>query len=388
MTGISSVKGPPMYENWRAELEGSQPNGAYEVPLFTDAHITGMITDGYGPYQFINTVPGFEGRGTLRPSIVLRVENRLNFEDNSREETQEDHYHGGNLADEVASLVSLCLGIRAKSGHVSRDFSRGGDPRGIPRALGWTNDPVLLKNTERLILPNASGTHNLNSDLMPILSLPLVSPFDATALIRAARLYQDSLWIVESEPNLSWIMLVSAIETAANHWRNSRQSDVDRLQEWNSELVDLLREKGGDELLSQVAAQIAHLTGATKKFLDFIFHFLPAPPDSRPEKWAQHPWSKNKLKATLQKIYTYRSRALHGGTPFPAPMCKPPFLQSNNAFEEKPSAISISMGGHTWVAKDIPIYLHTFEYIVRNALLKWWESMIPQPDPAIREPAN
>lgn len=376
MTGMGNAKGPPIYENWQAERKGVQSEWAYEVPLFTDAHITGMITEGYGPYQFINTVPGFEGRGTLRPSIVLRIENHIDFEDSSHEETQEEHYHGGSFADEIASLVSLCLGIRIKAGHISRDFSRAGDPRGIPRAWGWTSDPILLKNPGRLILPGALETRNLNSGLLPLLTLPLINSIDAIALVRAARLYQESLWIVESEPNLSWIMLVSAIETAANHWRNSKDSDIDRLRDWNSDLVDLLKEKGGNELLSQVATQIAHLTGATKKFVDFIFHFLPDPPEIRPKKWAQHPWSKNKLRTTLQKIYSYRSRALHGGTPFPAPMCQPPFLRSDNAFEEKPSAISISMGAHTWVAKDIPLYFHTFEYIVRNALINWWESMI------------
>jgi len=34
------------------------------------------------------------------------------------------------------------------------------------------------------------------------------------ALTRAARLYQDALWMIESEPSLAWLLLVSAIETA------------------------------------------------------------------------------------------------------------------------------------------------------------------------------
>ena len=31
--------------------------------------------------------------------------------------------------------------------------------------------------------------------------------------------------------------------------------------------------------------------------------------------------------------------------------------------------------GSVWVAQDLPMLLHIFEYIVRKTLLKWWESM-------------
>jgi hypothetical protein len=41
---------------------------------------------------------------------------------------------------------------------------------------------------------------------------------------RAARLYQDALWIVESEPNLAWIMLVSTVETAAKEWSDKNHN--------------------------------------------------------------------------------------------------------------------------------------------------------------------
>src|SRR5687768_13783070 len=49
--------GPAIHANWREMLKGVVTTTLYEVPIFTDAQITGMITEGYGPYQFLNTVP-------------------------------------------------------------------------------------------------------------------------------------------------------------------------------------------------------------------------------------------------------------------------------------------------------------------------------------------
>ena len=64
-----------------------------------------------------------------------------------------------------------------------------------------------------------------------ISSLPSLGAEQAIALVRSARLYQDALWLAESEPNLSWLLLVSAIETAANLWRSRKDLPLERLKE-------------------------------------------------------------------------------------------------------------------------------------------------------------
>jgi len=43
-----------------------------------------------------------------------------------------------------------------------------------------------------------------------------------------------------------------------------------------------------------------------------------------------------------------------------------------DASAEKLFSLASSAMDGTWVAKDTPILLHTFEYIVRNALIAWW----------------
>ena len=43
----------------------------------------------------------------------------------------------------------------------------------------------------------------------------------------------------------------------------------------------------------------------------------------------------------------------------------------------------MSTGGGTWLAKDIPILFHTFEYMARHALLKWWREGTPEQEPSL-----
>jgi hypothetical protein len=171
-------------------------------------------------------------------------------------------------------------------------------------------------------------------------------------------------------------MLVSAVETAGNHWRKGTDTPLKRLKAAKPELAELLQSTGIEKLTEQVANHIADTMKSTKKFLDFMSTFMPPPPGRRPGEWAQHPWESGSLKKTMRLIYSYRSMALHDGRPFPASMCEPPFrLQDWNAPTEKPVGLASSMLGRTWLAKDTPMLLQTFEYIVRNALLAWWKSM-------------
>ncbi len=297
--------GPVSYQNWKAKLEGHPPKYALEFPLFTDAHITGQIEEGYGPYQFFNTIAIAPSK-TLTSSIILRVEDHLPEVDISKLKmikTDTDHYHGGWLSDEVAALLSLCLGIRAKAGGSTRRFELNGDPRGRPEHYTMYSNPVSLPKLNRSpILPFSFGPHLLN-DAIYLQRLPEISAQEAMALVRAARLYQDAIWVSESEPALAWLMFVSSIETAADYWR------------------------------------------------------------------------KENLKKSLRKIYDWRYRSLHGGIPFPLPMCEPPFVHQGR-FAEKPIGLASQAHGATWIAEDTPMLLHTFEYIVRKSLLSWWNSMI------------
>lgn len=367
--------GPSAYKNWKKSLGGERLIRTSEYPLFTDAHITGQIEGGYGPYQLFNAVRTPDTRIDL-PAIILRVNEYIEpTEAHEMPRTDFEHYHGGDLPDEIAALLSLSLGVRLKASGVTRWFEPDGDPKGRPLAFDTDRNNIILKSSTLLpVLPKALGTHCLETSAL-LAKLPNLSPADASALIRAARLYQDAIWIAESETALSWLMLVSAIETAAGHWRTTKESPVERVSAAMPELETILVAAGGTELFEKVADQISVYMGATKKFIDFVLTFLPEPPTERPHENLQVSWKSNDMKKMLSKIYEWRSRALHGGTPFPYPMCYP----SSRYSEEKPLGSAAAAQGGVWIAADTPMLLHTFEYIVRHALLKWWETMLSKP---------
>jgi len=382
------IRGPACYENWKAALAGRAFPGAYEVPLYTDAYITGELEEGYGPYRLINVGAPLR-RGLARPAIVLRAEAQVIFDTNEMlrqldglpRGTKSKRNHGGGPDDEVTALFSLSLGIRLKPGDRLREFVPDGDPKGRPLP-GLRGEPVLLRNAGRPVIPRAVRKQSLNDDVL-VECLPLLDPDDAFAVVRAARLYQDALWIAESEPALAWLMFVSAVETAANHWRSTKDPPRSRLRASNPELEKLLLKVGGEEHGDKVAKMIVGFLGSTKKFVDFVLEFRPEPPDQRPSEWARAPWDPTGIRKSMRVIYEHRSRALHDGTPFPAPMCEPPWIgEGMPAPVECPRGVMLPTLGVKWDDDDVPMCLHTFEYIVQGALCKWWESMVKERDTA------
>jgi hypothetical protein len=361
-------EGPFILSNWLAANEGEKIIRTLEYPLFTDARITGEVTEGYGPYKFLNPVPIQDKPGLVQPGIFLRLNIHFAGTRLDLSRTSTDFYHGGWLPEEISALSSLALGIRLKAGGNTRLFEPDGDPLGRPIGWDYKPTPILIIDLRRLVLPSVIGPHSLES-LQPLSWILSISPQNIIALIRAARFYQDALWIGEAEPGLSWIMLVSSLETAADQWRREQESPLARLKDSNPILFNLLKETGIKELPQNVAELISDSLGATKKFIDFVLEFLPNPPPKRPPEFIQVDWSSSKIKKNLGKIYSYRSKALHGGTPFPAPMCEAPFRhEAWETFSERPLGLAAGRDGGTWIAEDTPMLLHTFEYITRGTL--------------------
>ena len=346
--------GTPSYDNWRAFNDGEKIIGESEYLLYTDASFIGEPAAGLGPYKFFNLLPFASEPGLVQPAAALRLSIHIIYESPQMHKTDVSRYHGGLAEDEIAALASLKCGVRLRSGSQTRMFEANGDPHGRPVSwIGNRADPVLgqFTRTRRLVLPTVTGEHSM----MPIeemKSFPLLAPRQAIALVRAARLYQDALWLSESEPNLSWLMLVSAVEAAAKVWRASQK-------------------KGRSK------------NGLKKKFVVFLLEHLPPPPEKRPANWGQITWSHESLSQAFTKIYEYRSKALHEGVPFPAPMCEPPVKEdpSWQAAGENliGRGLAISMHGGTWLATDLPMTLHVFEYIARRAINACWSSVARPP---------
>lgn len=367
----------PIHANWQASANGAAGHAAFEFPLYSDSRFVAEVREEAWPYSFLNMLPSRKN-GNSHAAVVVRVSVHAKFDSHLPYPSPSsiENYHGGWIADEIAALASLALGARFKAGDISRRFDFG-DPLGWP-CSPRSAEPALMWGSGNFVIPGVVIDGDLR-DLIPrVGSIPLLTSSDCVALVRAARLYQDALWIAESEPNLAWLLLVSAMEAAANHWKEASGTAVERLQDVMPQLAERVFDEGGAGLLEFVAANLAPLVGSTKKFVNFAIQHLPEPPKVRPlEPYLQVEWTPTGLRKILRKVYDYRSKSLHGGTPFPGPMCDPPERLSSQSplVEVGTMALAVSTNGGYWDCADLPINLNTFHYLARGVLLRWWDSL-------------
>ena len=337
------LKRPVFFENWRAEVEQGVSDFAEgcEFPLYSDAWMTGGAK--VGPYLFINTIAHAAGHSGLAPVVILRAGFHFAIDRPKMDRTDASLYHGGTLFDEVAALAALAMGARIVAGPTTREFSPG-DPRGQPVAYWGHQPPVLPHGDGGVRLPWLKGRKSLE-ELKWLGDWVDRDPRDEIALIRSARLYQEAIRIGDTEPALAWLLLVSAVEAAADRWNRDTVSKVDRLRDAKPDLVELL-EKECPSTLAIIADEFADSVGATRKFVTFTLRFLPPAPQVRPTEGFQIEWEHAALRRMLRTIYGYRSKALHTGVPFPAPMCDAPIKVTDSpGLNECPLGLATSTMG-------------------------------------------
>jgi hypothetical protein len=366
------------FANWQRALQGEPLQLTSEATFFTDTWVTGEVND-MGPYSFINTIANGTLENFLRAAIVMRVEHHHGDQGHKLQFAMEndfDHYHGGDYLDEIAALASLLLGVRLKAGGTNREFRGDADRYGKPVQASGKPDPQL-SFARRPQIPRLAVPVNLNSGLEPLRQFPACTVVETNALIKASRQYQEAVWIADADPSLAWLLLVSAIETAAQQW-SSDATPIEQLKLAHPELVKSIQESACPGLLVTVADSLKQLTGSTKRFVDFGVQFAPAPPSGRPEGM-QFSYASKDMRAALKLIYKHRSKALHGGVAFPMPMCEPPrFLREGQevvSVQEKPLGLGTYSQNASWKIEQTPMLLNTFEHIVRGALLSWWKSL-------------
>jgi len=365
------------YWNLKEFHADAVPKSIAEFPLYSDSHIIGELNDDKGPYKFLNMIAGSNKPGEITYAITLRMFWYVDDKSTYGIKTDTTKYHGGWVTDEITALVSLKLGIRIKAGAMNRSFDNYSDDKFGSPSSTKEKRPELNIGVRGAVLPSIVKTINI-SDLGELYSLSCLSERQFVALVRSARMYQNAQWIAESEPELAWLMLISALETAANEWSSEESTSIEKLKVSKPELTKILLESGGDDLLCKVASEISHTLGATNKFIKFCLNYIPEPPETRPVEWARVKWDKPGFRKILNKLYSYRSEALHGGTPFPAPLCDPPARISpeDGLVERGTLGLASHTLGASWKAEDLPISIDTFNTFVNGVLNNWWSSML------------
>lgn len=368
---------PRAWRNWLAFKENEKPNSISEYPLYSDAWFTAEARD-RGPFNILNALARTTHSGGMhewKPALVLRVANHLPSEMPDMSVTSAKHYHGGWLADEVAALISLELGLRVVAGPEIREFGFDRDPLGQPRMHSSKLLPTLPPRAGPPQLPGIFVTRAL-TELTLFDTLPGLPAIAATALVKSARAYQQALWIADTTPETAWLLLVSAIEIAAGFWDASRMPAAEKLRRSKPGLVAILEDNPDTNLVNKVAEELHQLIGSTGKFIGFCTTFKPDPPSVRPAM-ERFDFSKGSYKDAITKIYDHRSKALHDGTPFPSPMCYPPRdYGAGDAPWEKPGGLGAASHGASWLEEEFPMHLHLFAHIVRGSLLNWWRSLV------------
>ena len=327
------------FANWSRQIEGVPAQLTIEAMLFTDTWVTGEVTD-IGPYAFLNTLATGNTPRSLRRALVLRI---TDHHDPSNDpayrfpiENDSDHYHGGDYLDEMSALASLFMGIRLKAGGINREFRAEGGRFGRPVEFWGKPDPQLVIE-RRVQIPRLLQSSNLNESLEALRLFPTRTVQQTNALIKAARQYQQAIWIADADPELARLMLVSALETVAVEWA-SQTTPIDQLETAFPKIVKVISESSCPTLLEPIAKELDRLTRAITRFVNFILAFAPAPPEERPAEYLRFSFEPTNLKNAVKLIYGHRSRFLHEGIAFPLPMCAPPQYDSNGprAVQEKP----------------------------------------------------
>ena len=184
------AEGPFCFENWRRKVQGEARHGVWEIPLYTDAWVTGEPS--IGPYSFLNTVPSGHQLGVLQPAVVFRIEDHFPSGVRLPEmaETNESRYHGGELPDELSALLSLALGGRFMPSWVTREFRSEEDRFGSPRAEPLDKIPQLVVRARHPRLPYALDGLPLGG-IEVFSDLPKADPNDAMTIVKAARAHHQ-----------------------------------------------------------------------------------------------------------------------------------------------------------------------------------------------------
>ncbi len=366
---------PSGFRNWLAFQAGEPRLRAFEFALYTDARVTSSVPN-LGPYALINTI-GMRAEmreGLASFALALRVGLHVQETPNLigvEPRTRPGSYHGGWTHDEIASLLSLALGIRCRCGGMTRLFVSEDDAAGSP--LEAEHHPPHLSPPppgQRSILEGIAREVHLPDAEELLRSYPTVPRRAAIDLVRAARLYQSAVWLADADPTLAWLQLVGALETAAAGWSGvSRLTPPERLRlAWPELAAELHR--GDAQTASAVATMLAPQVRSQARVLQFVEHHKPSPPPQRPSM-GQLDWSR--LTTHVRTVYDLRSRALHSGLPFPAPMCSPPLTAGDDTPWEAPG--TVSQGDAVWTEESAPMHLHVFEYVVRGVLTRWWRTL-------------
>lgn len=367
--------GPFGWANWHAHAAGDPELHMLEYVLYSDSSFLGESVDAPGPYRVVNMLSSLGRAGNLEPQLALQVSVHVNPQTSTTPDVNRNtpgSFHGGWIDDELAAIMSVVLNTRIQSGGIWRSFNlfANEDPRGRPQAFFF--DPPVLPDPSnewrKEIIPNAARTEVAIDPISQAIDrYAALSAVRAVAFVRACRQFQRALWVSESDADLSWLFLVSSLESlaAATEFGDDPSPTTLLAATW-PEMTDALSQLETDDR-ETIAELVAPLSKSTLKFITLVERFAPNPPLNRSE--GQIDWGQ--LVPLVKKVYNHRSKALHDGIPMPSPMTEPPFIDDEGRAFECPLGLSTHSYDAHWPAVQMPMLLWTFAHVARGVILNW-----------------
>lgn len=316
-----------------------------EYEIVVDSYIVGEFT--YGPYtcglwEFGQVIKGEERKLYLH--VCEKAYPAVHQPENPEEYS--GFYHGGSIAEEFVYLASLFLRRRLKLGPVIR----------------WNNKPYLFPKRKRWLdnqlLVGKSNLNDLNNWFQ--LTEGLDTKYHQRFIL-AARLYHHAISIIDEQPDMAYLDLISAIETLSRDYDIGIVTIADMN---NKKLESYLNEIDNTELRRNIEKTIVENSPLiARRFKKFIIDNIEEVFWTAQGRPVLGRINREDLPSFLGRIYAQRSKTLHNAEPFPGYIFNKPING-----EEIPFAKSISQGEKRWNSKEYIPYPHFFERLVNHVL--------------------
>jgi hypothetical protein len=290
----------------------------------------------------------------VRKGEERRLNLRLEYDPDLMQERQRDatpdaYYHGGGLAEEIVSLASLFLRARLFVGPQVRDDD---EPRWIEGGHSGFVDPGLVRD---------------RTDLGALEDwFPLVEGLRDEVRLRfmlAVRLYHQAIGMVESDPDLAYLTLVSAVEVLAEDHPIGEVS----LADLDEGLDDAVGRVDQPEVREEIRERILNRQYFTRRrFRQFLLDHIDPSFWEDPGRPDVGRIEEDQLPELLNRIYDQRSKTLHSGEPFPPNIHSPPIQGA-----ELDPSLGMMVAGRRWEPEEYVPNPHFFERLVNHCLKEY-----------------
>ena len=323
-----------------------------EYEVFSDSYIVGKFE--YGCYTFMPWEISYPGK---YKKLCFRVEQTNYFD--WKDATGKTYYHGGGIIEELTALTSVFFRARFNVGHIVRWNDK---------PVYWNDNPIYW-NDKTTDLTDLMGRGKIDKKLLHgrvnlselkqwFKSIENLNPELHQRFIWAVRLYNRAISIIEEEPDMAYLNLVSCIEALC------QDIDIEKnIKDLNDDkLVRLLKSIDNEELKKELENHLLKREKMIrKKFVEFIIEHIESDFWKESEDKSIRIVKPGEIRDLLNKIYIQRSNTLHNGEAFPKWLLSSPR-------EEILSALDVTSAGRKWDKKDYIPYPCFFEGLVNHVL--------------------